>query len=97
MLHMVFQSLNDNPILERLGSDNDVIFFEKAIFCLSKKGKFADMLMTQFQYGNRLYVFKDDIEAGGITLDELIVGVIVIDYADWVDLTVQNSVIQSWT
>ena len=96
MLHIVFQSLNDNPILERLGSDNDVIFFEKAIFCLLKKGKFSEMLIAQFQCGNRLYVFKDDIETAGISLDELIVGIIVIDYADWVDLTVQNPVIQSW-
>jgi tRNA 2-thiouridine synthesizing protein B len=46
---------------------------------------------------NRLFVLSDDIAVRGITPNELVKGVEVIDYAELVELTVNNPVIQSWT
>jgi sulfur relay protein TusB/DsrH len=42
-------------------------------------------------------VLADDIKVRGISASELVKGIEVIDYSEWVDLTVKNPIIQSWT
>ncbi|MEI6335479.1 MAG: sulfurtransferase complex subunit TusB [Methylococcaceae bacterium] len=96
MLHLIFQSPIDNAILERIDSGDDVVFLENAVLRILKKGSLCGVLM-QLLNVNRLYVLGDDIEARGIVIAELVSGIEVIDYAELVNLTVKNPVIQSWS
>ncbi len=96
MLHLIFQSPIDIAILERIDSGDDVVFLENAVLRILKKGSLCGAL-TQLLNVNRLYVLGDDIEARGIGTDELVCGIEVIDYAELVNLTVKNPVIQSWS
>ena len=95
MLHLVFQSPIEIAILERIDSGDDVVFLENAVLRILKNGLLRDTL-TQLLTGSRLYVLLDDIEVRGISTDELIKGIEVIDYAGLVALAVKNPVIQSW-
>ena len=96
MLHLIFQSPIDKAILERIDSGDDVVFLENAVLRILKKGSLCGVLM-QLLNVNRLYVLGDDIEARGIVISELVSGIEVIDYAELVNLTVKNPVIQSWS
>lgn len=96
MLHLIFQSPIDNAILERIDSGDDVVFLENAVLRILKKGSLCGVLM-QLLTVNRLYVLADDIETRGIGTAELVSGIEVIDYAELVNLTVKNPVIQSWS
>jgi len=96
MLHLIFQSPIDIAILERIDSEDDVVFLENSVLRILKKGSLCDIL-TQLLTRNRLCVLADDIEVRGIVTDELVNGIEVIDYSELVSLTVKNPVIQSWT
>jgi sulfur relay protein TusB/DsrH len=96
MLHLIFQSPIDIAILERIDSGDDVVFLESSVLRILQKGSLSDILM-QLLKQNRLYVLADDIEVRGIVADELVNGIEVIDYSELVGLTVQNSLIQSWS
>ncbi|MDD5320062.1 MAG: sulfurtransferase complex subunit TusB [Methylococcales bacterium] len=96
MLHLVFQSPIEIAILERIDSGDDVVFLENSVLRILQNGLLKQIL-TQLMSRSRVYVLSDDIEARGITSDELITGIEVIDYAGLVTLTVKNPVIQSWS
>ena len=96
MLHLIFQSPIDIAILERIDSGDDVVFLENSVLCMLQKGSLSDTL-TQLLNRNRLCVLAEDIDVRGITTDELIKGIEVIDYAGLVALTVKNPVIQTWS
>jgi tRNA 2-thiouridine synthesizing protein B len=96
VLHLIFQSPIDRAILERIDSDDEVVFLENAVLRILQNGSLSDAL-TQLLKRNRLCVLADDIEVRGIVADELVYGVDVIDYSELVRLTVKNSVIQSWS
>jgi len=96
MLHLIFQSPIDIAILERIDSGDDVVFLESSVLRILQKGSLSDILMQLLKH-NRLYVLADDIEVRGIVADELVNGIEVIDYSELVGLTVQNSLIQSWS
>ena len=96
MLHLIFQSPIEMAILERIDSGDDVVFLENSVLRILQNGLLQDTL-TQLLGKSRLYVLFEDIEVRGITADELIKGIEVIDYAGLVALTVKNPVIQSWS
>ncbi|MDP1665434.1 MAG: sulfurtransferase complex subunit TusB [Methylobacter sp.] len=96
MLHLIFQSPIETAILERIDSGDVVVFLENAVLRVLQNSSISDTLTHQLS-NNRLCVLSDDIAIRGITLDELINGLEVIDYAELVELTVNNPVIQSWT
>lgn len=95
MLHLIFQSPIETAILERIDSGDDVLFLENAVFRILAKGNLGTVL-TELLKHNRLYVLSDDINVRGISVTELVKGIEVIDYSEWVDLTVKNPIIQSW-
>lgn len=96
MLHLVFQSLSDSSVLERFAYGDDVVFLEDAIFALAKNARLAVVLTRLLEY-NRFYVLADDIAARGLSAEELVNGIAVIDYVGLVELTVNNPLIQSWS
>lgn len=95
MLHLIFQSPLQTATLQRIGNSDAVLFLENAVLCLLKKGIYNSQL-TAMQATNRLFVLVSDIETRGIAVTELIAGIEVIDYAQWVELTTQQQPVQSW-
>jgi tRNA 2-thiouridine synthesizing protein B len=96
VLHLIFQSPIEAAILERIDTEDIVVFLENAVLRTLQNSVISDTLMQQMSC-NRLFVLSDDIAVRGITPNELVKGVEVIDYAELVKLTVNNPVIQSWT
>ncbi len=96
MLHLIFQSPIETALLERIDSGDVAVFLENAVLRVLQNSSISDTLTRQL--GNaRLCVLSDDIAMRGIIPDELVKGLEVIDYADLVELTANNPVIQSWT
>ena len=96
MLHLIFQSPIDAAILERIAAGDDVVFLENSLLRLLRHGNLNNAL-AQLLKDSRLYVLADELEARGIAVDELVNGIAVIDYAQLVDLTVNNTLIQTWS
>lgn len=96
VLHLIFQSPIEQAILERIDSGDIVVFLENAVLRTLQNSVISNTLAQQLS-GNRLCVLSDDIAVRGIAPDELVKGVKVIDYAELVELTVNNPVIQSWS
>lgn len=96
MLHLVFQSPIETAILERIDPGDTVVFLENAVLRVLQNSAISDTLTRQADR-NRLCVLSDDIAIRGIAPNELIKGLGVIDYAELVELTVNNPIIQSWT
>jgi len=96
MLHLIFQSPIDAAILERIATGDEVVFLENSVLRLLQKGSLNDSL-AQLLLQSRLCVLAEDLEVRGIAMDELVNGIDVIDYAELVDLTVNNPLIQTWS
>jgi tRNA 2-thiouridine synthesizing protein B len=95
MLHLIFQSPIEAAVWERIDSGDVVVFLENAVLRILLKSNISGIAAQQLS-GNRLCVLSTDIAARGISPNELIKGVEVIDYAELVELTINNAVIQSW-
>ncbi len=95
MLHLIFQSPIEAAILERIDSDDVVVFLENAVLRTLQNSIISNTLTNRLS-NNRLYVLSDDIAVRGIAPHELVKGIEVIDYAGLVELTINNPVIQSW-
>ncbi len=96
MLHLIFQSPIEAAILQRIDSGDVVVFLENAVLRTLQNSAINDILARQLS-SNRLCVLSDDIAVRGIAPHELVKGIEVIGYAELVELTVNNPVIQSWT
>ncbi len=96
MLHLISQSPIEAAILERIDSDDVVVFLENAVLRTLQNSDMSDTL-TLKMVGIRLCVLSDDIAVRGIAPHELVKGIEVIDYAGLVELTINIPVIQSWT
>ncbi len=96
MLHLIFQSPVETAILGRIDPGDIVVFLENAVLRTLQNSAISGTLTRQLDR-NRLCVLSDDIAVRGIASDELVKGIEVIDYAELVELTVNNPVIQSWT
>jgi tRNA 2-thiouridine synthesizing protein B len=96
MLHLIFQSPIETAILERVDSGDDVVFLENSVLRILQNGGLSGILAELLKQ-TRFYVLAEEIEIRGITAEELVTGIEVIDYAELVRLTVKNAVIQSWS
>lgn len=96
MLHLIFQSSIETAVLNRIDPGDVVVLLENATLRALQNGD-MNATLTQQLGNNRLCVLSDDIAMRGISPNELVKGVEVIDYAGLVELTVNNPVIQSWT
>jgi tRNA 2-thiouridine synthesizing protein B len=96
MLHLIAQSPIDSAIFQRLGAGDDLLFLDKAVLNILQKGQLNETL-TALLAQHQLYALANDVEIRGIIPEELLKGIIVIDYAGFVELSVQNSLIQTWS
>lgn len=91
MLHLLFVSPT-NAILARIGAADEVIFLENAVLALLQNNT-----LINFALLNNGYVLADDLAVRGISANEIHASIRVIDYAEFVALSVKNPVAQSWT
>jgi tRNA 2-thiouridine synthesizing protein B len=96
MLHLISQSPIDLAIFQRLGISDDVLFLDKAVLNLLQKGSLSKVLSPLLEQ-HQLYVLEDDLDVRGISSAELIKGLLVIDYIGFVNLTIKNPLIQTWS
>ena len=96
MLHLIFQLTKDNVVLQRIGSGDDVVFLENAVFRVNKGNLLAKEFQQMTNDNIHLYVLQPEIETRGFNSEQLCDGIEVISYSDLVVLTEKNKVIQSW-
>jgi tRNA 2-thiouridine synthesizing protein B len=95
VLHLLSQSPIEAAVLERVDSGDVVVFLENAALRILQNGNVNHPLLQQLGR-SRLCVLSDDLAVRGINSNELIEGIEVIDYAELVELTINNPIIQSW-
>ncbi len=94
MLHLVFD-FSDNVIFQRLQQQSGVIFLNNAVLKLLKKSHFESDLLNLVKT-TPCYVLGDDLIIRGISADLILEKIELIDYAKFVQLTVENTPIQTW-
>ena len=95
MLHIISQSPIELAVLGRIDTGDQVLFIENAVLSLLKGGQLASTLV-QLQTKARLFILAPDLETRGIDHERLVAGIELIEYHGFVELTVQNKVVQSW-
>jgi sulfur relay protein TusB/DsrH len=95
MLHLVFE-LSDNVVLKRLHHQAGVIFLNSAVLKLLKKSRFQSDLINLMNT-TPCYVLNEDLTLRGIEVDFILENIEPIDYAKFVQLTIENTPIQTWT
>ena len=91
MLHIIS---NITPaILNRINPNDAVIFLENAVLHLLKNNIYQEKLIALKQ----LYVLNEHIKERGLLKQEILEHVIIIDYARFVELTIEHYPIHSWT
>lgn len=91
MLHLVFEISPE--VLTRLQHESAIIFLNNAVLGLFKNSHWQNELAMIMP----CYALKDDLILRGIETDLLIDNIVLIDYAEFVKLTVENTPIQTWT
>ena len=96
MLHLIYQSPIDSSVIQRIESGDDVVFFENAVFRVNKAGLQNAELEQMLANNVHLYVLSDELVIRGVNVDELVLGIEVIDYSGLVTLTEKNKIIRTW-
>ena len=95
MLHLIYQSPLEVATLQRISTDDSVLFLENSLFQLLKKS-YSERLLQENLTSQALFVLEDEIQLRGIQKNELIPLIQVISYDGFVRLTLENSLIQTW-
>jgi sulfur relay protein TusB/DsrH len=90
MLHLVFEL--SSPTLTRLQNQSNVIFLNNAVRGLVKNSIWQNNIAIL----TPCYVLAEDLTFRGIEMDLLIDGITPIDYAQFVQLTIENTPIKTW-
>ena len=94
MLHLIFEL--SAVTLERLKDQSAVIFLDNAVLKLIKNAP-LQFALTELVSITPCYVLSENLTLRGIEINLLIEGIIPIDYAQFVQLTVKHTPIQTWT
>ena len=99
MLHIVNKSPYENNALnsciKHVNEGDSILLIEDATVAVIKNSSFSEQIFDVIR-DKKLYVLSADLYARGITEEKVITGVEYVDYEGFVDLTVENSPIQSW-
>lgn len=99
MLHIVNKSpFERNSLASCLGhalAGDSVLLIEDAVVGAVDRSDFAEQIKTALA-DKAVYALSNDLAARGIQESRVITGVQLIDYAGFVDLTINNEKTQSW-
>lgn len=95
MLHLIFQSSEVDAVLGRIEAGDAVVFIGSSILRLIERGS---MTKVSKQSANICYLcaLSDDLAMFGIDRGDLIDGIQIIEYAEWVELAVTHKQSMSW-
>lgn len=100
---MLLHTVNKSPLernalescLQHAKPGSAVLLFEDAVYGALRGTKVETLISTALQHC-KLYVLGADLSARGMPADKVIPGIEIIDYAGFVDLTVEHSAVQAW-
>jgi tRNA 2-thiouridine synthesizing protein B len=99
MLHTVNKSPFEKNSLEtclRLVEDNSsILLIEDGVYGALKNTSFESSIINA-QKTSKLYVLGPDLKARGLDKSSLISNIEIIDYKEFVKLTVENDKVQNW-
>ena len=99
MLHIVnkspFEKTSFRSCLNHAKAGDSILMIEDAAVGAIKESSFSNKLISALA-DKKVYVLGGDLAARGIDQSRMIDGIEVVDYAGFVDLTVNNETTQSW-
>ncbi len=99
MLHIVnkspFERVSFRSCLNHVKPGDSVLMIEDAVVGAYDNTSFSDKLKASMSDVS-VYVLGGDLAARGLSEDRVIDGIKSVDYAGFVDLTVENETTQSW-
>lgn len=99
MLHTVnkspFERNSLNSCLSMAKKGSSVLLIEDGIYAALKGTAVSDKISKAME-GITFYVLGPDLAARGMTEDQVISGIKVVDYSGFVDLTTKHDNVQSW-
>lgn len=99
MLHTVNKSPFEANSLENClrfaRQGHTILLFEDGIYGALAGTRFKDPIIDALKSYD-IYVLTPDLEARGMRMDNVIDGIKKVDYAGFVDLVADHSVVQAW-
>lgn len=99
MLHTVnrspFEKVSFQSCLDLSLDGSVILLYEDAVYA-ALKGTEVESKITNALKTKKICVLTPDLEARGMRAENVIDGVEAIDYAGFVDLTVENYPVQAW-
>ena len=100
VLHLVNRSPGESlalaQCLERLGSSDAVLLLEGGVYAVLKGSQLAPMLADSLKHV-AIHALAPDLAARGIATEEVLAGVVLVDYEGFVELSILHSPIISWS
>lgn len=99
MLHIVnkspFERVSFGSCLQHAQAGDSILMIEDAAVGAIQNTRFAAHIIKALK-DKSVYVLSGDLAARGLSQERLIPGVKPVDYAGFVDLTVEHDKTQSW-
>ncbi|PID46988.1 MAG: sulfurtransferase complex subunit TusB [Proteobacteria bacterium] len=99
MLHIVnkspFERMAFESCLNHASPGDSILMIEDAVVGAIRHTQFAARVEAALK-DKSVYVLSADLAARGLGEDRIIAGITAVDYAGFVDLTVDNDKVQSW-
>ena len=99
MLHIVNQSAFTSGTLDSCFksslSGSSILLIEDGVVAAVKNTNISDKVTLELA-SKKIYVLTPDLNARGFTEEDMIEGLTAVDYSGFVDLTTENSNVQSW-
>ncbi|MCQ8102916.1 DsrH/TusB family sulfur relay protein [Methylomonas sp. SURF-2] len=96
MLHLIAESTLSSALPERIAGGDDVVLQAGAVWAAYAGHRDNAKLSGLLAKGCRVYALSDMLSMSGIEYGQLLTGVLPVDYAGLVELTVKNPVIHTW-
>ena len=96
MLHLVSDAFLTQAVIERVVSGDDVLLQAGSAWAAYVGHRDNVKVVQLLTQQCCVYVLSDVLAANGMERDRLLTDVKVIDYSDFVNLTVENPVILTW-
>lgn len=95
MLHIISVGTGHSVLLERLGSDDALLFIGEAVLSLHKNAHHAEPLLQSCHAGH-CYALAPDLHLRGLSALDVLPQIILLEYVDFVQLTLEHTVIKTW-
>jgi len=95
MLHIISTNLGHDILFERIGQGDTLLFVASAVLSLHRNSQAAKIILAYCQHSH-CYALQADLLARGLSIEEILPEVQLVDYQGFVSLTVEHEVIKTW-